>query len=45
MQVTTIFVGILVRGRYDELEQSFFEAQEAALQQVEVEEVGASHRP
>jgi hypothetical protein len=41
VQVTTIFVGIVVRGRYDELEQSFFDAQEAALQQMEVEEVRA----
>jgi len=37
--VTTIFIGFVVRGKYDELEQSFFAEQEAALSKVEVDEV------
>ena len=31
--VATVFVGILVRGNYDDLEASFFEAQEDSLEE------------
>ena len=30
--VATVFVGILVRGNYDDLEASFFEAQDDSLE-------------
>lgn len=39
---STVFIGIVVRGKYDEVEESFFDAQDAArqdaAQQVGVEE-------
>jgi hypothetical protein len=31
----TVLVGVLVRGRYDDVEQSFFDAQDAALEEEE----------
>lgn len=33
-------MGILVRGKYDDLEKSYFESQDAALQQTAIDEVG-----
>ena len=40
--VTTVFVGLLVRGNYDDIEKSFFEMQEDALEESRKKEVVSS---